>query len=109
MQGVEAAFHGARPQRCPHSHRPGDSLEVFGPKILKLKETAEKSARAVGYDHHVRLSDSLQARRKVWRLADDATFLRFARSDQVADNDQPSGDANTSLQRSRRLECGHRR
>ena len=36
--------------------------------------------------------------------------MRFARSShQIAHNDQPSGDANTGLQRSRRLECDHRR
>src|SRR5262249_32357245 len=50
-----------------------------------------------------------QTRCKVWCPADDAAFLRFARSSQIADNDQPSSDANTGLQRSRRLKCDHRR
>ena len=52
---------------------------------------------------------ALQARREVRRLADDAALLRLARSDQVADDNQPGRDADTGLQRSARLEPGHRR
>ena len=45
---------------------------------------------------------ALQPRREVRRLADDAALLRFARADQVADHDQPGGNADTGLQRSAR-------
>ena len=51
----------------------------------------------------------LQARREVRRLADDAALLRLARSDQVADHDQPGRDADTGLQRSAGLQRCHRR
>jgi hypothetical protein len=53
---------------------------------LQIEEIAEKFSRAVCDDDHVRLSDTLQARREVRRLADDAALLRFPRSDQVTDD-----------------------
>ena len=110
VQCLEAAFRRTRPQRRPGPHRPGDALEVLCPEVLKLEQIAEKSSRAFGDDHHVRLGDPLQARREVRRLADDAALLRLARSDQVADHDQPGGNADARLQRERAiLSCGHRR
>ena len=84
-------------------------LRSFAPRSCKLEQIAEKFSRALGDDDHVRLGDPLQARRKVRRLADDAALLRLARSDQVADHDQPGGNADTGLQGTRRLERGHRR
>src|SRR6516164_5672749 len=103
MQCLEAAFDGACPQRHPGAHRLGDALKVSGAKVLKLEQIAEKTSRRFGNDHCVWLSNPLQTSCEVWCLADDAAFLRFARSSQIADNDQPSGDANTGLQGSRRL------
>ena len=100
VQRLEAAFHRTRPQRRPGPHRPGDALEVLRPEVLKLEQIAEKPSRALGDDDPVRLGDALQARRKVRRLADDAALLRLARSDQVADDDQPGRNADTGLQRS---------
>jgi hypothetical protein len=60
----------------------------------------------------------LQTRCKVWCLADDATFLRFTRSNQVTDNNETSPNADTrlenhtGLQRSNRSDqpqpCAHR-
>ena len=84
-------------------------LRSFAPRSCKLEEIAEKPSRALGDDDRVRLGDALQARREVRRLADDAALLRLARSDQVADHDQPGGNADAGLQRSVRLEPGHRR
>ena len=43
---------------------------------------------------------ALQARREVRRLADDAALLRLARSNQVADDNEPGGNADAGLQRS---------
>ena len=99
MQRVEAAFHRTHPQRRPGPHRPGDALEVLGPEVLQLEEVAEKPARALGDDDHVRLGDPLQPRREVRRLADDAALLRLPRADEVADDDQPSRDPDAHLQR----------
>ena len=103
MHRLEAAFRRTRPQRREGPHRPGDALEVLGPEVLKLEQIAEKFPRALGNDHHVRLGDALQTRREVRRLADDAALLRLARSDQVADDNQPGRNADAGLQRSVRL------
>src|SRR5438105_1926241 len=86
-QRLEAAFNGTRPQRRPGGHRPGDTLEVPTPEVLKLEQSAEKPSRALGDDNHVWLGDPLQTRREVRRFAHNAALLRFARSDQIAYND----------------------
>ena len=99
VQGVEAALHGTRPQRSPGPRRPGDALEVRGSEVLQLEEIAEQPSRAVGDDDGTRLGQSLQARREVWRLADDRLLLCSTRADQVADHDKPGGDADPHLQR----------
>ena len=46
----------------------------------------------------------MQARRQVRRLANDAALLCLARADQVADDDETGGDADTGLQGRVRLE-----
>jgi Fumarylacetoacetate (FAA) hydrolase family len=76
------------------------SREILGAEILKLEQTAKKPSRALGDDDHVRLGDALQARREVRRFTNDAALLRLPRSDQVADDDQPGRNADTSLQQS---------
>ena len=109
VQRLETSFRRARPQRCPGAHRAGDALEILCPQVLQLEQIAEKLARGLGNDRSIRLGDPLQARREVRRLADYATLLRLSRPDQVANYDQASGNADTGLQRSIRLEAGHRR
>ena len=79
VERLEAAFHRARSQRRPGSHRPRDTLEVLCSEVLKLEQIAEKPSCALGDDDHVRLSDPLQTGREVRRLADDAALLRFSR------------------------------
>ena len=110
VKGVKAALDGTRAQRRPGPHRPGDALEVLGPEIAELEEIAEKPARALGYDDHVRFGQRLQARRQVRRLADDSALLRLARSDQIADDDEAGRDADADLQGNARggLQLRHR-
>src|SRR5215471_19756281 len=99
-------FARARPQRHPSAQWLGDALKVSGTEVLQLEEVAKKPARCFGNDHRVWLGRPLQPRCKVRCLANDAAFVRFARSShQIAHNHEPSGDANTGLQRNRRLEC----
>ena len=102
VQCLEAAFRRTSPQRRPGSHRPGDTLEVLRPEVLKLEQIAKELPRSFSDDHHVRLGNPLQTRREVRRLADDAALLRLSRSDQVADDDQSGGDTNAGLQGNRR-------
>jgi hypothetical protein len=58
---VEAAFHRSRSQRRPGSHWPGDTLEVLGFEVFKLKHIAEQFSRTLGDNDRVWLSDALQA------------------------------------------------
>jgi hypothetical protein len=55
-----------------------DAFEVLGPEVVKLEEIAKESSRAVGDYNCIGLSDSLQARREVGGLADNAALLSFA-------------------------------
>ena len=74
----------------------------MAPRSCKLEQIAEELSRTFRNDHSVRLCNALQARRKVGRLADDATLLRFARSDQITDDDEASGNPDSDLK------CGFR-
>jgi hypothetical protein len=109
VQGLETALHRTRPQRRPDPHRPGDALEVHGSKILKLEKIAEQFSRPLGDDHLVWLGDRLQPRGQIGRFADDSALLRVARSNEVADHDQPGRNTDPGSQSGRRLERGYRR
>ena len=100
MHRLEATFHGTRLQHRPRPHRPGNALETPHPKVIELKETAEKSSRAVGDYDHIRFGDALQARRKIWRFAYHAALLRLTRWDQVTYYDQSGCNADPDLLRS---------
>jgi hypothetical protein len=69
----------------------------LGAKILKIKEIAEELPRAFSDYDCVGLSNALQACSKVRGLTYNTALLRLARSDQIADYDQPCSDADTSL------------
>ena len=77
-------------------------------EVLQIEEIAEELSRALSDDHRVRLGNALQTCRKVRRLADNAVLLRRTRSDQIADYDQPSGNAYTGLQWSTGLQPADR-
>ncbi len=95
MKCVETASHGTRSQRCPGSRRLGDTLEVQGSEILQLEEITKEVSRSVSDHNGVRLGDPLQACREVRGLTDNASLLRFARTDEVADHHEPGCDADT--------------
>ena len=82
----------------------GDALEFLSPEVLKLEQIAKKPARPLSDDHRIRFCDALQTRRKVWCLADNATFLRLTRSNQIADYDHPCRNAHAGLQRNGGIE-----
>ena len=104
-QRLEAALDRACPQRRPGRTGSAMPLRSLAPRSCKLEEIAEKSSCALGDDDRVRLGDPLQARRKVRCLADDAALLRLPGSDQVADHDQPSRNADAGLKRTGCLQC----
>ena len=98
MQGLEATFDGTWAQRGPDVHGFGDAFELSCPEVLQLENIAEKPSCALGNNDRVRLGESLQTRREVRRLADDAMLLRGRRSDQVADHNQAGRNADSGLQ-----------
>ena len=77
-------------------------------EVFKIEEIAEELSRALGDDDRVRLGNALQTRREVRRLADDRLLLSRTRSDQIADYDQPGGNADAGLQWSTGLQPAHR-
>jgi hypothetical protein len=98
MQRLEAAFHRTPPERSRGPRRPGDALEVFWSEVLQFEQIAEKPARALRNYDHVRLGNTLEPSGEVWGFADDATLLRLTRSDQVTNDNQAGGNADTGLQ-----------
>ena len=99
VKSIEAAFHGSGSQCHPGSHRPCDTLQVLGSEVLKLEQDCQRSFRVLSRDNHaVGLRDALQARRKVWRLADDGLLLRSAGPDQITNDHQTRRDTDTLLQ-----------
>ena len=80
--------------------KPGQLLRS---EILDVEQRANLPPRALGSNEHARLGQRLQAGGKVWRLPDNAAFLRRTRTDQIADHDEPGGNADPYLQRLRRL------
>jgi hypothetical protein len=109
VQCLEAACHGTRLKHRPRPHRPGNTLNAPRSKIIELEETAEKSSRAFSHDDHIWCGETLQARRKVRRLAYYAALLRLARLDEVADHDQSGCNTNPDLQGGARVEPSHSR
>ena len=97
LQRLEAAFGRTRSQRCPGSHRPSDTPEVFCPEVLKLEQIAQQFSCALGYDYRVRFSHRLKARSKVRGFTDNPEFLRLSRSDQVANDNEPGRNADPGL------------
>ena len=84
----------------------GDGVLIYFGYPEAHEDDAERAARAglelIAAVSALKTPVSLQTRCKVRCLADDATFVRCARSShQIAHNHEPSGDANTGLQRSR--------
>src|SRR6516162_6676337 len=97
MERFEPAFHRTRSQSGEGPYRTSDTLEVFGSKVLKLKQIAKQLSRAIGDDDCVWLCNALQACRQVRRFANDCLLLCGTRSNQIAHNDQPSSNTDTGL------------
>ena len=97
-QCFEPARNDTRTQHLPSLNRPRNALDLDGAEIVVFEEVADQPPSA-GRDHHrVRLRQSLQAGGEVRRLADDRLLLCRARTDQIADHHQPSGDPDSRLQ-----------
>src|SRR6516162_5256237 len=102
-QCFEAADDPALADHTPGTLWLGKARERLGPEILDIEQRAELSPGAVGNDQGARPRQRLQAGGEVWRLADHAPLLRGTSTDQIANDDEASGDTNPHVQR---LLCG---
>src|SRR5215469_9421650 len=102
-QGLKAADEPALADHVPGTLRLGETSERLGAEILDLEQRADLSPGAVGNDQSARPGQRLQTGGKIWRLTDHAAFLRRTRTDQIANHDESSSDADLHVQR---LLCG---
>ena len=66
-------------------------LSSLAPRSSSPNNSPSKIPRALRNNDRVGLGQSLQARREIWRLADDRLLLRSARADQIAEHNEPGG------------------
>ena len=99
VQRFETAFLRARPQRRPRARRPGDAFEVLRAEIGKLEKVAHQFSRALADDDATGRGYPLESGGQVRRVADDAALLRLSRTQQIAYDHDPSGDADSHAQR----------
>jgi hypothetical protein len=66
---------------------------------LDVEDPPDQPTRTLTNEDHVGGRESLQARGKVGRLANDRLLAGHPRADDVADDDEASGDADPRLER----------
>ena len=86
-----------------------EASKLLLPEILELEQASDLPPSRVGDHETARRGESLQTGRSVRRLADDAALLRCALADQIADNDEPRGDADAHGQALRGTPAAPRR
>ena len=98
VQRLETTFLRTVPHRRPGARQGGDALEVLRAKIDQLEQIAQELARALRDHDAVGLSDPLQPRGEIRRVADDAPFLRLPRTHKIADNHDPGPNSDPHMQ-----------
>ena len=100
LQRLEAAL-GRGPRRATRqaAHRLGEALERLRPEIVELEQAADQPPGRLGDHDAARLGQRLQPGREVRRLADHRLLLRRTLADQIADHDEPGGDADPGRKR----------
>src|SRR5262249_32077448 len=104
VEGIKSALDRGWSQHRPGSHSTCDTFEFLITKVLKLEQVTHEPASGLRNGHTVRLCDTLQACRHVWRLANNGLHLRSTRADQIANDHHSRCDANTRVQRCLRLQ-----
>jgi hypothetical protein len=75
--------------------------------VLKLEQVADKLPNALGNHDAVRLGDALQARRQISVSPTIACSCEASRADQVTNDHQTRGDADTCLKDCLRLQVAY--
>jgi hypothetical protein len=96
-QCLEAADDPALADHPPCGLWLGETGERLGTEILDLEQGADLSPGALGYDQGARPGQGLQTGGEVWRFTDNTALLRRTRADQIADDDEASGDADPNV------------
>ena len=76
---------------------PLESLQVMITEIGKFKQPAKQKPSAWSDQYLAGLRQGLQARRKVWRIADKRELTRGTLSDQVTDDHEAACNADPYL------------
>src|SRR5215472_16999138 len=103
-QGLEAAIDPVRTDHSPDRHRVAEACDGYAPESEILKESTDEAVSAAVDDHRIRLGQRLQPRGQIGGLTDHPMFLRCAIPDEITDDHQASGNANSHSQSCRRAD-----
>src|SRR5215469_17543404 len=98
MLRLKPAFDRTLGQNLPSGDRFVKAFESYAAKLAIVEVASGQPPRARRDNHRAGLRQRLQAGREIGGFADDTALLRFARSGQIADNDETGGDAGADLQ-----------
>src|SRR5262245_47610294 len=99
MHRLESAFSVPFSEDTPGTHWFGKSFHRGQSELREFEQIAHEAPRPICNDHRAGFSEALQPRCQIRRLSCDAALLRFARANEIADNDQPGGDPNARMER----------
>jgi hypothetical protein len=98
-QRLEPALHHARAHHLVRVHAIGEALCLDAAEIAVLKQTAHQTAGGCIDDDGARRRRGLQTSSEIRRLANNSLLLSCARSNEIADYNQPGANANADLER----------
>ncbi len=96
--GLEAAAGSTFAQHREGCYRQRQAFQRLRRERRQLERGADQLPRGLGDHHLARLGHALQPGRQVGRLADHGLLLRRSLADQLADHDEPGGDADPAGQ-----------
>ncbi len=94
MQRIEASLDIGLADDAPGRDGNGEALELLRTEIDHLKQPGDQPMCTVTYDDGARLGRGLQACSEIGRFPNDSLFLSRSFTNQVADHDQTSSNAN---------------
>src|SRR5258707_7350170 len=97
-QGLEAAIDRARTDDSPDRHRVAEACDGHAAESEILEEATDGAAGAAVDDHRIRLGQRLKPRGQIGGLTDHLMSLRRALPDEITDDHQTSGNANSHSQ-----------
>ena len=97
--GIEPAARRSLADDLEAGDRLGDALERQGPQVAQLEALAEEPSGAVRDHDAAGCRCCLQPRRVIGRFADHQFLAGGTLADQLADHDEPGGDADPRGQR----------